>query len=619
MKRALLISGAILALTSGSLALAAPESLLPPGFDRPRSTPAPSPTPTPGPRATPAAPAPRVVAPDPGTGASSTSTPVIQPLPSDFESAPGIALPADFPSIAEIERMSDDEVDELFGLKPKFDIPPGARRSLSRVGVIARDEGGFPARALAGQPASLVRAALNGTKYPMVSRWGHVLLRRTLASRLDAPDGMNPAEFAALRARVLNTMGESFVARALVQDIDSANYNSALTNAAFDAYLATGDIVGMCPVARLKGDIRKDGEWQMVRAICTSFAGDGQQAGRDLNRVLSRGDAPRIDVLLAQRYAGAAAEGGRAVTIEWNNVSQLNPWTYSLATALGVEVPANLRNGAGRWFDRVDALSPAQGLAARAAGADRAGGEGILSSIAMIDLYSQIYGEPGIEGDVAQRAERLRQSYVAENDAARVGAMRDLWGTNGAYGRLVLTAYAAARIQPSDDLQDDAPRLIAAMLSAGLDRNAMRWATVVPEGSQGWGLLALAQPQRSTPVSPGAVDSFMDDDASTGQRKSQFLVAGLAGLGRLDDGAVRNLSSSLGVDLARESAWSRMITRAAEADNPALVALLAGLGMQGNDWNMMTARHLYLIVHSLNQVGLSAEARMIAAEAVARA
>jgi hypothetical protein len=40
--------------------------------------------------------------------------------------------------------------------------------------------------------------------------------------------------------------------------------------------------------------------------------------------------------------------------------------------------------------------------------------------------------------------------------------------------------------------------------------------------------------------------------------------------------------------------------------------------MQGNSWDKMTARHLYLIVSSLNKVGLSAEARMIAAEAVAR-
>ena len=46
------------------------------------------------------------------------------------------------------------------------------------------------------------------------------------------------------------------------------------------------------------------------------------------------------------------------------------------------------------------------------------------------------------------------------------------------------------------------------------------------------------------------------------------------------------------------------------------VLLLVGMGMQGNDWSAMTPRQLYFIVASLNRVGLSAEARMIAAEAV---
>jgi hypothetical protein len=50
-----------------------------------------------------------------------------------------------------------------------------------------------------------------------------------------------------------------------------------------------------------------------------------------------------------------------------------------------------------------------------------------------------------------------------------------------------------------------------------------------------------------------------------------------------------------------------------------LVVLLAGLGMQGDGWDKMTSVHLYHIVSALNRVGLSAEARMIAAEAVARA
>ena len=49
------------------------------------------------------------------------------------------------------------------------------------------------------------------------------------------------------------------------------------------------------------------------------------------------------------------------------------------------------------------------------------------------------------------------------------------------------------------------------------------------------------------------------------------------------------------------------------------IAMLAGLGMQGSGWDRMTARHLFHIVSALRRVGLEAEARMIAAEAVARA
>ncbi|MBO9602433.1 MAG: hypothetical protein J7496_07995 [Novosphingobium sp.] len=613
MKRALLICGAVLAVSSATLALAAPESLLPPGFDKPR------PTPQPAPRAS--APAPRVVpAPAPRPGAAPAAVPVIQPLPGTAdESAGSVALPANFPSIAQIEKMTPDQVDELLGLKPKFDIPAGARRALSRVGVLSKDEGGFPGRAVAGQPAALVRAALAGTKHGLVSRWGHILLRRTLVSRLDAPRGMDPVEFAALRAAALNTIGEAYPARALVQDVDSSNYNLALTNAAYDAYVGTADFTGMCPVATLKGDLRSDGEWQLLRSICRSFSGDANEADRDLDRALWRGTAPRIDVLLAKRYAGAAAQGHQSVNIEWNGVSQLNHWRYALSVALGVDVPKSLRSNAGAWYDRVGAVAPALPLADRALAADRAAGDGILSSAAMVDLYSQIYADSEVEGEAATRADRLREAYVARTPSEQVQAIKDVWGSaTPDYGRMVLTAYAAARISPSEDLASDAPMLIASMLSAGLDRNAMGWAGVVPEGSAAWGLLALAQPVRNGTIDGSAVGNYVDQDSSSGQRKSQFLVAGLAGLGRLELSTANSIEKSLGTGLGRESPWSRMIDQAAAANNPALVAMLVGLGMQGDSWSMMTPRQLYLIVRSLNRVGLSAEARMIAAEAVAR-
>ena len=82
---------------------------------------------------------------------------------------------------------------------------------------------------------------------------------------------------------------------------------------------------------------------------------------------------------------------------------------------------------------------------------------------------------------------------------------------------------------------------------------------------------------------------------------------------------MEDFSDRLGRNLQRRSAWSEKISRAGELGNSTLVAMLAGLGMQGSSWDQMTPRHLYYIVRALQAgAGLSAEARMIAAEAVVR-
>ena len=612
MKRAILLGGAALALTSTFvLAQEAPESILPPGFDDP----APAPTPAPAPRPSPGG-SPGGASPAPSGGA------VVQPLPpaaSESEVAAAREALGRLPSLAELERMSTDDLDELFGLKPKTDNPPGARRSMEQVGVLAPTEGGLPTGSLTNQPATLVRAALAGTKGPMVSRWGHILMRRALASRLTAPSIMAPAEFAALRAGVLNRMGEHSAARALVQDIDTANYSPALTNAAVDAYIGTGDLVGACPSVRLGRSERTDPNWKMLAGICNAFAGEETRAQNDLRRALNQGQGERIDVLLAQRFAGAAGRGRRAVTIEWDGVEDMTPWRFALATTLGVEIPERLTDDLGRYYQNVTATAPMVPVGQRASAADIAAADGVLSAQAMVDLYSQIHGAEGTNDDAARTASRLREAYVAVEPAARLDAIRDVWG-NGSdnYGRLVLTAYAAARVTPSTDFADDSGRLIASMLTAGLERDALLWADVVDDGSEGWALLALARPGDNVQVSSGDFDSFAGDDNSAGQRKSKMLLAGLAGLGRLDSGDVGSQSADLGINLTQATRWTAMIDRAAEVNNPALVVFLAGLGMQGDDWGKMTPRHLYHIVSALNRVGFKAEARMIAAEAVAR-
>lgn len=615
MRRAYLLLGAALALTSAwAIAQDAPESLLPPGFDKPAR----------GPREPAREPA-RAPEPAPTSAAPAGASPVIQPLPAAggalSVAAGKIALPANLPSLEALEAMSPDELDDVFGLRPKDDIPPAARRAMKQVGVLDEGEGGLPAWNLRRQDSALVRAVIEGNSGRLVSRWGHILLRRALASRLDAPDGMNPADFAGLRAALLVRMGEGAAARALVQDVDTANYTPALTQAALDAYVATFDFTGICPVVALQGTVRKDKPWQVLQAVCDGFAGQGSRSMAALDRLTYYGAMPRIDMLLAQKYAGAAGKARRAVTIEWNGVKDMTPWRYAMTAAVGLQPPADLMKDAAPGYAFMAATAPMLPLGARAAAADVAAGRGVLSAAAMVDLYGQLYDENDSASEWAGRAGRLRDAYVAESADERLAALKELWGDGAdplrTCSRQVLTAYAAARFPVEAGWAADAPALIAAMLSAGLDANALRWAPVVEKGSQGWALLALANPAPGAADS-GAIDDFHGNDESADLRKSRFLIAGLAGLGRLPAADAASLAQKYGFRLDYASRWSTALDRAAQLNNRGLVALLAGLGMQGDGWDRMTARNLYHIVAALNRVGLSAEARMIAAEAVAR-
>jgi len=611
---AIALGGALAAGFSSGLASAqqAPESLLPPGFDDPAPTPTPAPRPTAAPPTAPAA---------PGAAPAGPLPPPIPGVPAELPAAPQLSEEelSRLPSLEELEELSTDQLDDLLGLKPKFDIPPAARRSMARVGLISTDEGGLPSQALARQPAKLVRAILKGTKGPLVSRWGHIMMRRALASRLAAPRGMNPAEFVALRAQVLNSMGEFAAARGLVQDVDAGNWSPAMTTEALKAYIATSDIVGACPAVRLQGSAREDAQWDMLQAICNAYAGEGALAASQLNAAQNREIAPEIDLLLAQRFAGAAGRGRGGTTVSWDGVEELTPWRFALANALGEEIPAGLIEDAiagprADYYAMAGATAPMLPLDVRAGYAEIAASRGILSASAMVDLYSQIYAERSIGGEFSDRAARLREAYLGVEPDSRITAMRGLWG-EGAIGfsGQILTAFAAARIPPAADQADDAGELIASMLTAGLDKDAAAWAGTVEAGSLGWALIALADPDAGR-VEDDALNAFVASDDSEDERKSAFLVAALAGLGRLPV----NAADGYGVDLSRQTRWTRIIDRAAEVENPVMVALLAGLGMQGQSWSQMTPLHLYYLTSSLRRVGMEAEARMIAAEAVAR-
>lgn len=629
LRLALLACAAVAALSG--IAGTAQESLLPPGFDDKPAPPPRKPQTPPRPAAS-SAPAPaRTAAPAAGTPATvtvqrpgSSTAPQVVAVP-QVQALPGAPAPAaPIAAGGNLGAIDPALIDELIAsAKPKADIPPQAQRSLARVGFLDAADGGFSAVSSHYLSGPYVAGLLTAMRGEFVSRWGHILLRRALASRLDTPVGMNGADWAALRAGLLLRMGEADAARAMVQEVDNGFYTRGLEDAAMGSFLATADPVGLCPVTALTAAGRPGWDWTLARAICTAFTGgEGAPAMALLDQAMRKGTAAKIDILLAQKFAGAASQGRRAVKIEWGGVDSLTPWRTGLALAAGLEPPEALRKQAGAAYAVLAARAPMLPLTARAEAADIAAERGILSAAAMVDLYSQLHDADEPDSTWGPLAETLRSAYLAAEIADRLTAIRSLWGDasdpDRAYSRLVLTAYAAARINPDAELASDAKALIASMLTAGLDRNALRWAGVVPAGSEAWGLIALSAPAKPAAVSADALGSFKSGDTSTGGLRSRFLLAGLMGLGRVDPATARGFADDLDIDLARETRWTRAIDAAAASENPVLVALLAGFGMQGSGWDKMTPLHLYHIVAALRRAGLDAEARMIAAEAVAR-
>ena len=464
-------------------------------------------------------------------------------------------------------------------------------------------------------------AIMRGTRGVMASRWGQILLRRSLASAIDTPATINGADLAAERAALLLRMGESIAARWIVQSVDYDRASPRLVSVAQQTYLANADPAGMCPYVPAGLAHGDEQAWRLSAAICSGLSGEAGPAGWAIGRVRSSGKISNFDILLAERVLGATGAGRRSTTIEWDKVDRLTSWRFGMATATAIPIPDPLRASAPAYMRGWTALAPMTEMAQRVAAAPDAAAQGVLSSEAYVSLLSAAASEEEPPQALANQTGQLRNAFGAPRGADRYAAMESLWGggANPAqrYAAMVATARAAAALPVGTEVGDDPWQLLGSMLAGGYDRSAMAWASKVSVGSRAWGVLAVGSPQPLTGTSAGRVGDFSGDDDSPGYLRSKFLLAGLAGLGRIDAGDTASAANDLEVDLGKQTRWSRAIMAAAERREPGMVALLAAAGMQG-DWSKLPPYHLYYIVRALREVGLADEARMIAAEALVR-
>jgi len=580
-----------------------PESILPPGFGDPAAAPtarASGTAPRPAAPAATSSPATSTTAP-----AATPVTATVQPLPADTPAPAASATPSPAATI-------DPAV------LAQYEMPEFARRSLDRLGPAGTREGAVSAAAFDGADGRYVEGLMRRVAAPLPSRWLSILLRRTLVAQLDTPRHVHGADFAAERAWLLLRMGEAVGARAVVQSVDNADYTPKLYQVAMNAALATGDPAELCPIADAGLAATHERGWTLAQAMCAALAADPARAKALITAARRRNVATGIDLQLAQKVVGAGPNGGQAVTIEWAGVDTLSAWRFGLATATGVTIPDSLLASAGAQTRSWYALSPGIPLADRLASAEAAAAQGVLSAAAFVDLYSAVDAANDMPSAAAATANDLRSAYVGNDVNARLAAMRGLWGSTATappYARLVLTARAAARL-PARLGVEDARFLVASMLTAGLDRSAARWRAAVEEGGDAWAMIALADPDARARLSYGELSSYSGrGDAALKQR---LFFAGLAGLGRLSPEDVERAAAALDVRIGAANSWTRAIDRAAAEGQQGTVVVLAAIGMQTPSWRGVPPAMLYRIVGALRSVGLDGEARMIAAEALAR-
>ena len=564
----------------------APESLLPPGFGEP-----PPPAPKEPPSDNAASPSPSLPAPL---------------LPGDSAPVPEPGLGVEDAAAEDLEALAD-------ALPPPIEIPEASRRPTNPVGPFRPGNWGLGLAAFGSADGRFLSGLMGRLNAPLPSRWASILLRRALLSEAAAPPHVNEVDWVAERAWLLLRMGEADGARMLVQAVDVDRFTPRMLTVAVQVGLATADPAALCPLVGPGRKLSDEPVWPLADAMCASLEGDAARASQLIEQARRR-TGGGIDTLLAEKVIGAGTNTRRAVTIEWQGVDELSSWRFGLASATGLEIPAALMNRAGAAVWAWQARAPMVPLEQRVDAAQRAATLGVFSNAALVEVHSLLADQTDPSEIEASIGGRLRRAYAARSIGDRLDAMRGLWDQgDDRYGRLVLTAAAAARVPVSADHGNRADDLVGSIMTAGYDRVAARWGGVADGlgdgGDRAWSILAVGAPRAVVDLGANRVEGFTD---RAGGHRGRMLVAALAGLDRLADPA------AYGVDPAPRSRWANLIAAAARAGQPGTVALLAGVGMQTPNWRGIPPEHLYHIVRALRQVGLDYEARMIAAEAMTR-
>lgn len=561
-----------------------------------------------------------------------TFTPPPPPVEEPEPLAPDASLPGDAPE--GLGAPNGDGVPLEAGPAPvlRETRPTGILSSSAAVGLVGPHSGGFDETLWVGSSGPFLRDLMRGMPAPTASRWAHVLLRKAVATRTPTPDGTLPANFVAERAHLLLRMGEADLARRLAAQVPVASFTRRMFDVAPQAYMAAGDVPGLCPLVQTGLTVSSDPVWPLTSAVCAALQGDDAGAVLTLDRERENRSSKAFDIQLAEVVSSSLGGGDRGVNAVWPQNARLTTYRLSMALAGGVEVPrqrlSNANTAVKGWISRQGNVP----LAVRLDAARTAAATGALPAQELLNLWSQ---QAALVDETALRAlpvGKLRNAYTAKIAPERLQALRDLWaGAASPQDKVALYlagADASARLPRDEALLEGAPDLARSLLLAGNIPAARAWYDLARSETRArnanaggplmrlWPLVATADAKGNIPHSVALFELWDDTqqgDRSDKARRRQLVSAALTGLGILP---MADMPRPARIELA-ETSFTRRLREAANAGRVGEVIVLAGVGL-GKDATTVSPAYLHEIVGALANVGLRREAGIIASEILIR-
>jgi hypothetical protein len=486
-----------------------------------------------------------------------------------------------------------------------------------------------PAPPLAGAPAPDAapiapdETVQDGVRSPLEPILAQLPLRiaspaaRALVVRALMGGGSEPG----LRAARLLAMGDVADATAVAQRGPADD--EALQRVRLDLLLLNDDPAAACTLARAQAAITATPVWQRALIYCQLRDSQNDLAELGLSML---GDATTPEDGAFVQLALAMMAGRRA-TIDI--VREPSPLLLAMLRATRQALPAATLDTASPAIlgslARAAATAPAQRLAA----ADRAEALGAIDTRALLQVYDGVSFSARestglaevVEGDRGPRGRAAlhRMVKAASDDDNRAVALQLLWTTGRERGfypqaaRIGLPALLATA--PRARLGGFAPDATRALLLAGNAEAAQRWAAVVSreDAAMLWPALRAAGLDRNERTLNDGIEAWRRAagarDAGFARTRLDVVRTVLAATDALGDAGARRAGAG---DIPAESEALAALGSAAAAGRRGETALNAARILVAAPG----ANAIAAVVRALGSVGLVAEARGVAVEAL---